>query len=128
MLVTGKPCDQLRTGGWSWMAQGDRLDQHLLCAVVDVAHLITTSALRDGDLARARAAAELAGLAAPSEEIPRLDLAAVTAAEGNAREAARIVRDVCDRSDDGGPPLELPERTERIIATHDWLHTDRAVS
>ncbi len=33
MLVTGKPCDQLRTGGWSWMAQGDRLDQHLLCAV-----------------------------------------------------------------------------------------------
>ncbi len=129
MLVTGKPCDQLRTGGWSWMAQGDRLDQHLLCAVVDVAHLVTTSALRDGDLARARAAAELAALAAPSEEIPRLDLAAVTAAEGHAHAAERIaLEEVCNRSDDGGPPLELSERTERIIATHDWLHTDRAVS
>ena len=53
-----------------------------------------------GRLGRARAADELAALAAPHEEIPRLGLAAV--AEGHTREAERILReDVCDRSDDG---------------------------
>lgn len=57
----------------------------LLCAVVDVAHMVTTSALKDGDLGQARAAAELAAQAAPHEEIPRLDLAAVAAAEGHER-------------------------------------------
>ena len=84
-LVTGQPFDQLRPGGWTWMFEGDRLDQHLLCAVVDVAHLVTTHALHQGDLPVARAAAELAALAAPYEEIPRLDLAAVAAAQGRTR-------------------------------------------
>src|ERR1019366_4535279 len=40
----------------------------------------------------------------------------------HAREAQRILReDVCDRSDDGEAPMELPERTESIIRSHDWL-------
>ena len=44
-----------------------------------------------------------------------LDLAAVARAEGDAREAARIARDqICNRSDDGGPPMELPDRTREI--------------
>jgi nucleoid-associated protein YgaU len=121
-LVVGQPFDQLRTGGWSWLHEGDRLDQHMLCAVVDVAHMVTTFGLKDGDLRRAQAAAELAAKAAPHEEIPRLDLAAVAAAEGHEREAERIVRDeVCDRSDDGEAPMELSERTENIIRNHDWL-------
>jgi hypothetical protein len=35
----------------------------------------------------------------------------------------RIVRDeVCNRSDDGWPPMELSERTKQILAHHrDWL-------
>jgi hypothetical protein len=128
-LVVGQPFDQLRTGGWSWLHEGDRLDQHMLCAVVDVAHMVTTSALKDGDLTRARAAAELAARAAPHEEIPRLDLAAVAAAEGHDREAERILREeVCDRSDEGEAPMELSERTETIIRTHDWLTRGKAVS
>jgi len=128
-LVGGQPFDQLRTGGWSWLHEGDRLDQHMLCAVVDVAHLVTTSGLKDGDLGRARAAAELAALAAPHEEIPRLDLAAVAAAEGHEREAERILReDVCNRSDDEEAPMELSERTESIIASHDWLTPGKAAS
>jgi len=128
-LVGGQPFDRLRTGGWSWLHEGDRLDQHMLCAVVDVAHMVTTSALKSGDLGQARAAAELAAPSAPHEEIPRLDLAAVAAAEGHAREAQRILReDVCDRSDDGEAPMELPERTESIIRSHDWLTRGEAAS
>ena len=101
----------------------------MLCAVVDVAHMVTTSALKDGHLGQARAAAELAALAAPHEEIPRLDLAAVAAAQGHAREAERILReDVCDRADDGEAPMELSERTESIIRSHDWLTPREAAS
>lgn len=128
-LVTGRPFDQLRTAGWSWLQEGDRLDQHMVCAVVDVAHLVTTAGLRAGDLTRARAAAELAALAAPHEEIPRLDLAAVYAAEGHPQEAERILReDVCNRSDDGLAPMELSQRTERILRAHDWLKAGKAAS
>ena len=86
-LVTGPPLDQLRAGGWTWMYDGDRLDQHLLCAVVDVAHTVTTECLQAGDLAAARAAVETALLAAPLEEITKLDLAAVVDAEGHRHEA-----------------------------------------
>jgi hypothetical protein len=83
----------------------------------------------EGELAQARAAAELAARAGPDEEIPRLDLAAVAAAEGHHHEAERIVREeVCDRSDDGQAPMELSERTERIIASHDWLTPGEAAS
>ena len=125
----GQPFDQLRTGGWSWLHEGDRLDQHMLCAIVDVAHMVTTNALKDGDLGQARAAAELATLTAPHEEIPRLDLAAVATAEGHESEAERVLREyVCDRSDDGQAPMELSERTESIIASHDWLTPGKAAS
>ena len=116
-LVTGQPFDKLRPGGWTWLYEGDRLDHHLICGIVDVAHLVTTHALAEGDLNTARAATQIATSAAPYEEIPRLDLAAIAAAAGHRQEAARIVRDeVCNRSDDGHPPLELSERTEQILA------------
>ncbi|MCK0113528.1 LysM peptidoglycan-binding domain-containing protein [Ornithinimicrobium sp. F0845] len=122
-LVVGKPFDQLRRGGWAWLFEGDRLDQHMTCAVVDVAHLVVTHDLQAGDLAGARAAAEIASLAAPHEEIPTLDLAAVTIREGHPSEATRILRDdVCNRTDDpDGPPADLPERTRRILDEHGWL-------
>ena len=128
-LVTGQPFDKLRPGGWTWLYEGDRLDHHLICGIVDVAHLVTTHALAEGDLNTARAATQIATSAAPYEEIPRLDLAAIAAAAGHRQEAARIVRDeVCNRSDDGHPPLELSERTEQILASHDWLPPIRSAS
>lgn len=128
-LVEGRPFDapvQRRAGGgWTWLIDGDRLDEHAVVAIVDVAHLVTTHALAAGDLHAARVAAETAALAAPYEEIPRLDLAAVAAAEGRAEEARRIVREeIANRSDDDGAPPELADRTEEILERHhDWYGT-----
>ncbi|WP_299449617.1 LysM peptidoglycan-binding domain-containing protein [uncultured Serinicoccus sp.] len=122
-LVQGRPFDQLRRGGWAWLFEGDRLDHHMTCAVVDVAHIVATHDLQTGDLAGARAAAEIAFLAAPDEEIPTLDLVAVTAREGNTAEAVRLLQtDICNRTDDPDlPPGDLPERTQRILDRHGWL-------
>ena len=126
-LVEGRPFDypleREAGGGWTWLIEGDRLDEHLAVAIVDVAHLVTTHSLASGDLPTARLAAETAALAAPYEEIPRLDLAAVAAAEGRHAEAQRIIRDdVCNRTDDEAAPPELPARTEQILR-HRWSDT-----
>ena len=128
-LVQGQPFSQLRPAGWTWLTDGDRLDHHMTCAIVDVAHIVATAALHDGDLPCARAAAEVAMLAAPYEEIPRLDLAAVATAEGHPDQARRILRDeVANRSDDGQAPTEMPVRSETILAHREWLKPDTAAS
>ena len=128
-LVQGQPFSSLKEDRWYWLVDGDRIDQHLLCAIVDVAHLVTTHSLRAGDLRRARLAAETAALAAPDEEIPRLDLAAIADAEGHHAEADRILRDdVVNRSDGEGAPPELSDRTRQVIAGKDWLERTRHAS
>jgi transcriptional regulator with XRE-family HTH domain len=121
-LVSGQPFDQLRSVGYEWLADGARIDHYLVCGIADVARLVTTHALAAGDIKRARAAAEIAQLAAPYEEIPRLDLVAVRAAEGHLEEAEDYLRDqVCNRSDDDGAPEDLPERTKAILRHREWL-------
>jgi hypothetical protein len=121
-LVSGPPFDQLRAGGYEWLIEGARIDHHLVCGITDVAHVVTTRALASGDIQRARAAAEIAQLAAPHEEIPRLDLVAVREAEGHREEAEDYLRDqVCDRSEDGGAPEDLSERTQAILRRREWL-------
>ena len=121
-LVTGRPFDKKREGGWSWLDNGERIDEYMTVAIADVAFVVATADLADGDVPHARAATELAVLAAPYEETTRLCLVRVTEAEGNDPEAKRILRDeVCNRSDDGGAPTELSERTEAIIRGHEWL-------
>lgn len=128
-LVEGRPFDypveREAGGGWAWLVEGDRLNEHLAVAIVDVAHLVTTHALAAGDLTTARLAAETAAMAAPHEEIPRLDLAAVATAEGHHTEAKRIIRDdVCNRTDDDGPPPELSTRTRQILTQREnWPGT-----
>jgi hypothetical protein len=122
-LVSGAPFDQLRADGYEWLSEGARIDHHLICATVDVAHILTTHALATGDITAARAAAQLAQLAAPYEEIPRLDLVAVRAAEGHLEEAEAYLREqVCNRSDDGGAPEDLSERTQSILRRRQWLN------
>ena len=126
--MTGQPFDKLRPGGWAWLYEGDRLDHHLICGIVDVAHLVTTHASPKATSTQP-AGYQIATSAAPYEEIPRLDLAAIAGAAGHRQEADRILRDeVCNRSDDGHPPLELSERTEQILASHNWLPPIRSAS
>ncbi|WP_299521104.1 LysM peptidoglycan-binding domain-containing protein [uncultured Serinicoccus sp.] len=127
-LVTGEPFSQLRRTGWSWLVEGDRVDQHMVCAIVDVAHILVVHDLQCADLVSARAAAQTATLAAPYEEIPTLDLAAVLTAEGHHGEAATLLQEaVCDRTEEEGtPPEDLPARTEQVLARRSWMEPRRA--
>lgn len=125
-LVTGEPFTGQRGRGWAWLAGGVRIDQHMVCAVVDVAHTVTIAALHADDLELARTATEIALLAAPYEDTPRLDLAAVLAAEGDRQAAERLLRDdVSNRADDGDAPDDLPERTAELVANAPWLKKGR---
>lgn len=123
-LVKGTPLGQLRREGGAWLSEGQRLDQLLQCAIVDVAHLVTTASLALGDHAAAQEAAEISTRIAPAEETAQLDLAAALAAQGHHRAAEQLLRDqVLNRSDDEDEiPAEFPTRTEQIIDnTPKWL-------
>lgn len=120
-LVNGVPFDDMRAKGGVWLTES-RLDQWLLCAIVDVAHMVSTIALEAGDIQQARAAAELAALAAPHEDTPGLDLAAIAAREGQPAKAAEIAREVMSwRDGSGDGPPDLGDRSETILRTHRWL-------
>jgi nucleoid-associated protein YgaU len=122
-LVTGEPFSQMRDEGGAWIVGGDRIDHHATTAIIDVAHIVNMYALAAGDTVSPRAAADIARIAMPADEVHRLDLAATDAAEGRTDDVHRtIVKDVCNRSDDGFPPMELSPRTKQILAHHrDWL-------
>lgn len=127
-LVTGRPFQQLRTTGWAWMFEGDRLDQHAVCAIADVAHTVVTASLAAGDVPTAREAVDTALDAAPDEEFTRLDHAAVLAAEGHAELAARVVNDdVCNRSDDENQRSDPSGRAESVIEAKRWNAGRRVV-
>ena len=123
-LVTGTPYDGLLSRGRPWLTE-TRPDQTLLCAIVDIAHLVTTITLETGNTKQARAAAELAMLVAPDETTPALDVAAVAAHEGRNDEAVALARAIVDwRDGSGDAPLEIPSRAERILQTHRWLEPE----
>ena len=120
-LVEGVPFSHLRERGWSWLLDGERLHETIGCAIVDTAHVIVVDALAKGDLATARKAAETACKAAPYDDICRLDLVKVTAAEGHVDTADRmLVDDVINRADDYMPPVDLPERTRDVALNQGW--------
>lgn len=120
-LVTGRPFDQLRPGGWTWLADTGT-DHHMVCAIVDVAHLLTVHFYQTNQLDRALAATETALLAAPYDEIPKLDLAAIRKAEGHIGEAQRIIdEDICNLIEDDGLPADVGPRTESILLSSEWV-------
>ena len=119
-LVTGTPYDAMRSRGGLWLTD-NRPDRYLLCGIVDVAHIICTSALTRGDIEQARAATQLACLVAPDDAGPQLDWAAVEARAGRATEAAEIARRLVHWRDNAGDRPDPSERTEQILRTHPWL-------
>lgn len=115
-LVTGPPFDQPRSHGYDWLVDTPT-DHYLTAAIVDVAHIVASHALAEGDPNLALWAAEKATLAAPFEEKPRLDYAVAMKMLGQEDEAERYVdQQVLDRTDDDLPPLEPSGRTKEVAA------------
>ncbi|MGE3326404.1 MAG: LysM peptidoglycan-binding domain-containing protein [Acidimicrobiia bacterium] len=120
-LVTGEPFSALRSPGWSWLLDDERVHETAMLAVVDVAHIVATDAFSRGDLERARYAAEIGCKAAPYDEVCRLDLARVAEAEGHETLADQILDEhVFNRTDDHLPPIDLPDRTKTVVKNHEW--------
>jgi LysM repeat protein len=119
-LVGGQPFEQLRPGGYGWLAEYP-LDHHLVVGIVDAAHTACLVYLQTGDLTNARRVVEIALQAAPYEDIPRLDMAEVMKTEGLDEEADRYLREeVCNRSEDGEAPDDIPARTIEVMGGRSW--------
>ena len=125
-LVTGEPFEGRRPAGWAWLADGDRIDHHLTCAIIDTAHLVTAASLAAGDLKAAREAATIGHRVAPYDDIPGLDLAAVLAAEGNQAGAHRVLTDeIGNRHSPAEAPQDLSPRSVKLATKPGWLKDGR---
>ena len=106
-LVSGPPFDQLRSDGYEWLTEGARLDHHLVCGIADVAHVVTTHALAVGDIKRARAAAEIAQVAAPTRRSPGW----TSSRSGRPRGTSRKRKTTCATRSATGPTTTAHQRT-----------------
>ena len=120
-LVSGEPFTDLRQEHWNWLLDGERWDHIMTSAIVDVAHIVTTHALANGDAKLAGWAASVAYAAAPYDEVAQLDMIAAGAADGDHERAeADLKAKVFDRRDDDLPPIAVPDRTEQIVSDKQW--------
>jgi len=86
-LVSGPPFDQ-RSAGYEWL---DSLDHHYTAMICDVAHLVVTAALPDGDTDTARTAVLAALRGAPQDVKVLVDAAWVAFQDGSEAEAEAFV-------------------------------------
>lgn len=116
-LVRGRPFDELRETGWGWLFEmSPRHDLDLEAAIADIGHLLVADALSKHDLERAKSIITTAMLGASHDEVLRVDFAGILSASGTTAEAELFLREmVFNRSDDGGPPLDLPDRTKQVV-------------
>lgn len=125
-LVQGCPLSGLRPGGGSWLADGGIADADtLLVAIVEVAHLVATRALAEGDIEQARWAAQTAIDTGAADDRPLLDLAAAYDAEGREAELAAAVRRVRDHHD-AEVEEDIPARTYDVLLRKGWLNLSEA--
>lgn len=125
-LVQGLPFSLLRDKGWSWLLDTERVHETVGCTIVDTAHLLIVDALAKGELDVARTIAETACEAAPYDDICRLDLVKVAAAEGHGEAIEKMLNDaVFNRTDDYLPPIDPPKRTKDIVGKEGWGNSKR---
>lgn len=129
-LVTGVPFSQLRAGGWSWLSEGERVEEELAAAIEATGHSATLACLRAGDVVKARLATTAALQAVPYSQVLQLDLARIAEVEGDQAAAEAIVREeICNAADgDGEGPLDVSERTRRVLEERDWASPRRRAS
>lgn len=120
ILVTGRPFDQLRPTGWKWLANGDRIDHHMTCAISDVAHTLVVHHLHEGNLPAARKAAETGLAACPESEAAALDLAEIMVHEGNPDAAHQLLTQTLTDTGDGDP-TDSSERASEILRSKSHL-------
>jgi len=117
-LVEGIPFTDVRPTGGAWVVDTG-LPQHLTCAIVDTAHLVSVHALAHNDTNLAQWAADIANRAAPDELIPQLDLAATAQAMGQPAAALRLVQEALDPDPDEAP-IEPSHRTSQVLTNRRW--------
>jgi len=124
-LVTGKPFElpdlRLRgVGGYGWLLDdGERLDLELPALIVDVAHIVATHHLGNGEPERAASAAQTALRSGTYEDVPLLDLVAACDAMGNRAEADAFVARIL-ANHDAEVEEDLPPRTAQLLLRRRW--------
>lgn len=119
-LVRGRPFElpDLRVrgvGGYGWLLDdGNRMDLELAAVVVDVAHVVSTHHLGNGEPGRAIAAAQVALRSGTYEDVPLLDLVAACDALGNRAEADAYVARIL-ANHDAEVEEDLPPRTAEVL-------------
>ena len=119
-LVRGRPFQlpDLRVrgvGGYGWLLDdGNRMDLEFAAIVVDVAHLVATHHLGNGEPDKAMTAAQVALRSGTFEDVPLLDLVAACDALGNRAEADAYVARILSNHD-AEVEEDLPPRTASIL-------------
>jgi hypothetical protein len=120
-IVSGEPFSRLQGRHWSWLLEGERWDHIMTSAIVDVGHVVSAHALANDDSALALWAARTAYTASPYDEVAQLDVIQAVAAGGDDEQARKDLADkVFNRRDDELPPIELPERTKKVVRRKGW--------
>ncbi|GHE06879.1 LysM peptidoglycan-binding domain-containing protein [Klenkia taihuensis] len=119
-LVRGRPFElpDMRVrgvGGYGWLLDdGNRMDLELAAVIVDVAHVVSTHHLGNGEPERAIAAAQVALRSGTYEDVPLLDLVAACDALGNSAEADAFVARIL-ANHDAEVEEDLPPRTAEVL-------------